>query len=191
MAYNIGPRIGIDGEREYRRQLSEIIASTKALDAELKALTSSYDDNAATHEDLEAAADVLRRKMEAQTDALARITKLYEAAKTETGESSETTQRWAAAMYNAEAALNETRGKLDETTARIEEMGDGVEGDRGGRGRHGRGIRLRPKFWRRAQGVSGVPAYHQGAGKVGRPGQGFCIRHDHLGGGAQCLHRAV
>ena len=106
MAYNIGPRIGIDGEREYRRQLSEIIASTKALDAELKALTSSYDDNAATQEDLEAAADVLRRKMEAQTDALARITKLYEAAKTETGESSETTQRWAAAMDNAEAALN-------------------------------------------------------------------------------------
>lgn len=127
MAYNIGPRIGIDGEREYRRQLSEIIASTKALDAELKALTSSYDDNAATQEDLEAVADTLRRKMEAQTDALARITKLYEAAKTETGESSETTQRWAAAMYNAEAALNETRGKLDETTARIEEMGDRTE----------------------------------------------------------------
>lgn len=127
MAYNIGPRIGIDGEREYRRQLSEIIASTKALDAELKALTSSYDDNAATQEDLEAAADILRRKMEAQTDALAKITKLYEAARTETGESSETTQRWAAAMYNAEAALNETRGKLDETTARIEEMGDRTE----------------------------------------------------------------
>ena len=127
MAYNIGPRIGIDGEREYRRQLSEIIASTKALDAELKALTSSYDDNAATQEDLEAVADTLRRKMEAQTDALAKITKLYEAAKKETGESSETTQRWAAAMYNAEAALNETRGKLDETTARIEEMGDRTE----------------------------------------------------------------
>lgn len=127
MAYNIGPRIGIDGEREYRRQLSEIIASTKALDAELKALTSSYDDNAATQEDLEAVAETLRRKMEAQTDALARITKLYEAAKTETGASSETTQRWAAAMYNAEAALNETRGKLDETTARIEEMGDRTE----------------------------------------------------------------
>lgn len=127
MAYNIGPRIGIDGEREYRRQLSEIIASTKALDAELKALTSSYDDNAATQEDLEAVADTLRRKMEAQTDALAKITKLYEAAKTETGESSETTQRWAAAMYNAEAALNETRGRLDETTARIEEMGDRTE----------------------------------------------------------------
>lgn len=45
MAVNIGPRIGVDGEKEYRDQMQKIIAETKRLGSELKALSSSYDKN--------------------------------------------------------------------------------------------------------------------------------------------------
>ena len=41
MAVNIGPKIGIDGEAEYRKQINDIITSTKTLSAEMKALKSS------------------------------------------------------------------------------------------------------------------------------------------------------
>ena len=35
---NIGPKIGIDGEKEYRQQINNIIQSTKTLKSEMKAL---------------------------------------------------------------------------------------------------------------------------------------------------------
>ena len=38
MAVNIGPRIGIDGEAEYRKQINNIIQSTKTLKSEYQAL---------------------------------------------------------------------------------------------------------------------------------------------------------
>ena len=43
MAVNIGPKIGIDGEAEYRKQINDIITSTKTLSAEMKALKSAFD----------------------------------------------------------------------------------------------------------------------------------------------------
>ena len=43
MATQIGPRIGIEGEAEYRRQIQGIITQTKTLGTEMKALTASFD----------------------------------------------------------------------------------------------------------------------------------------------------
>lgn len=37
MPTNIGPKIGIDGEAEYRKQLQGIITETKTLGTEMKA----------------------------------------------------------------------------------------------------------------------------------------------------------
>ena len=41
MPTNIGPVIGIDGEKEYRKQINQIIQRAKTVDAEMKAVTSS------------------------------------------------------------------------------------------------------------------------------------------------------
>ena len=43
MAVNIGPKIGIEGEAEYRKQLNNIIQSQKTLNAEMKATESTWD----------------------------------------------------------------------------------------------------------------------------------------------------
>ena len=43
MAVNIGPKIGIDGEKEYRNQLNNIIQQTKTLGSEMKALSQQFD----------------------------------------------------------------------------------------------------------------------------------------------------
>ncbi len=43
MAYNIGPKIGIDGEAEFRRQISQINTEYKTLVAQTKAVTAEFD----------------------------------------------------------------------------------------------------------------------------------------------------
>ena len=45
MAVNIGPRIGIDGEKEYRKSINDIIQQQKTLKSEMSAVSSSWDKN--------------------------------------------------------------------------------------------------------------------------------------------------
>ena len=42
MPVNIGPRIGIDGEAQFRKELNNIIQQAKTLSSEMKAVTSAF-----------------------------------------------------------------------------------------------------------------------------------------------------
>ena len=50
MATNIGPKIGVDGEAEYRAQMTRLISKTKALKAEEEAPKTAVGDEG-TEED--------------------------------------------------------------------------------------------------------------------------------------------
>ena len=43
MAYDIGPKIGIEGEKEFRSTISQINTSMKTLGTEMQAVTSQFD----------------------------------------------------------------------------------------------------------------------------------------------------
>ncbi len=43
MAYDIGPRIGIEGEKEFRDAVRDINAKVKSLGAEMQAVASKFD----------------------------------------------------------------------------------------------------------------------------------------------------
>ena len=45
MAVNIGPKIGIDGEKEYRDSINRIITQMKTLSSEMKVVTSEFKGN--------------------------------------------------------------------------------------------------------------------------------------------------
>ena len=45
MAYNIGPKIGIDGEAKFRKQVEQINAAYKTMQAEGRAVTAEFDKN--------------------------------------------------------------------------------------------------------------------------------------------------
>ena len=45
MPVNIGPKIGIDGEKEFRQNLNSISQQLKTLGTEMKAVTSAFDAN--------------------------------------------------------------------------------------------------------------------------------------------------
>ena len=59
MAVNIGPRIGIDGEAQYRKELSNIIQQQKTLQAEMNAVTSSFTKNTTAEEKNAAVSKIL------------------------------------------------------------------------------------------------------------------------------------
>ena len=44
MAVDIGPRIGIDGEKEFRQELQNINQQLRTLGSEMKAATSAFED---------------------------------------------------------------------------------------------------------------------------------------------------
>lgn len=65
---DIGPRIGIDGEPEFRKSLSAVNAQLKSLGSEMKAVTAEFAANANSEEALTAKTDVLGRSVQAAKD---------------------------------------------------------------------------------------------------------------------------
>ena len=66
MAYDIGPRIGIDGESEFRKQLNNINTSLKTLKTELGKVSSEFADNAESEQALIAKNKVLQKSIDQQ-----------------------------------------------------------------------------------------------------------------------------
>ena len=52
MAYDIGPRIGIQGEAEFNKQIKQINNAIRECGSEMKALSSEFDENANSQEAL-------------------------------------------------------------------------------------------------------------------------------------------
>ena len=58
MATNIGPKISVEGEAQYRKQMAQIIAQQKALAAEMKATVSGFTSATSAQEKARASASV-------------------------------------------------------------------------------------------------------------------------------------
>ena len=59
MPVNIGPKVGIDGEKEFRQNLNSISQQLKTLGTEMKAVTSAFDANDKSQENLANQSQVL------------------------------------------------------------------------------------------------------------------------------------
>lgn len=139
MAYDIGPKIGIDGEAEFRAAITNINQSVKTLGTEMKAVTSAYDKNDQSAEKLTAQNEVLNKQIEAQKAKLDKLKEGLAAAAKEFGENDTRTLKWKASVNTATADLNKLERQLDSNTQALEDMdagldeaGDGME-DLGGR----------------------------------------------------------
>lgn len=116
MAINIGPRIGVDGEAEYRKQLKEIITETKTLDSEMKKLESTFDKDTSVKEKNEKKTELLTKQQELLKQRVEECRKGVEQATAKYGENAETTQKWKQALNNAETELNQVNAQLKDTT---------------------------------------------------------------------------
>ena len=106
MAVNIGPRIGIDGEAEYRKQLNNIIQQAKTLDSEMRAVTSSFDKNTSAQEKNTKTGEVLQKQIAVQERRIDELRKGLAAAADKYGENATETLKWREALNDATTSLN-------------------------------------------------------------------------------------
>lgn len=124
MAVNIGPRIGIDGEEQYRKQLLDMAQQMKTLDSEMKAVTSSFDKNTSEQEKARRTGEVLDKQMELQRKRVEALADMVDKSTQETGENSQATLKWKEALNNATAELNKMEKGQEEATQGSRTFGD-------------------------------------------------------------------
>ena len=113
MAADIGPKIGIDGEKEFRDALKSMGQQLKTLGTEMTAVTSAFDVDNDSQKKLAAQSDVLNRQLEVQQQRLGEIQKALDYAKANYAENSNEVQRWQQALNNATADINRTKAGIE------------------------------------------------------------------------------
>lgn len=128
MAVDIGPKIGIDGEKEFRESLRTMGQQLKTLGTEMKAVTSAFDVDNDSQKKLAAQSDVLNRQLEVQQQRLGEVQKALDYAKANYSENSSEVQRWQQALNNATTDVNRTKKQLNELENGVEGVGDAMDG---------------------------------------------------------------
>lgn len=127
MAYDIGPRIGIDGEAEFRRQLQQVNTSIKTLGSEMKAVTSAFIGQEDSVEALAAQNAVLTKSINAQKEKLQQQQMFLDRAREKFGDNADETQKWQRAVNESTAELNRLEAQLRDNERRMESFGDETE----------------------------------------------------------------
>ena len=131
---NIGPRIGIEGEAEYRKQINNIVQSTKTLKSEYNALsqaatksmnpfknfTNELKLNAEKHKVLSSAIDEQKAKL---TD----LRNMASMSAEKFGENATQTLKWRQAVADAEGELGRLEGELKTIPSTLQSVGSAMQ----------------------------------------------------------------
>lgn len=124
MAVNIGPKIGVDGEAEYRRQINQIIQQSKTLESQMKLVASQFTAATTAEERNAKTASVLSKQIDVQRERVKLLAEQTGKAAAKYGESDEKTQKWQQALNEAAATLNKMQSELRNASSGVEELGD-------------------------------------------------------------------
>ena len=127
MADNFGLKIGLEGEKEFKKALADINQSFKVLGSEMKLVTSQFDKNDSSAEALAAKHKALGNQIEAQKQKIETLRAALKNASESFGENDRRTQNWQIQLNNAEAAINDMERELKDTSEAADDMGEEVE----------------------------------------------------------------
>lgn len=127
MAVNIGPKIGIDGEKEYRDQLKAIIEQSKLLKTEMDLLKSSFDDEGQSLKQNAEMRKLLNEQIENQKERVEALADMLEKSKSKYGENAVETKKWQEALNTAQADLNAMNRELENLPSKLELVGQKME----------------------------------------------------------------
>lgn len=122
MAYDIGPKIGIDGEAEFRKSLKSISEQARTLKSEVKAVTAEFDKNDKSQAAVSKQTDALNRYIKQQEALIEEQKKGLEAARKTLGDTADETQQWARVVNESQAELNKLNRRLKELESETEEV---------------------------------------------------------------------
>ena len=127
MADDFGLRIGVEGEKEFKKALAEINQSFKVLGSEMKLVSSQFDKNDSSVQALSARNTVLNKEIDAQRQKVETLRSALQNAAESFGENDRRTQNWQIQLNNAEAALNGMERELSQNEQAIEALNNQEE----------------------------------------------------------------
>ena len=122
MADNFGLKIGVEGEKEFKKALADINQSFKVLGSEMKLVSSQFDKNDQSVQALSARNAVLNKEIEAQKGKIETLRAALQNAAESFGENDRRTQNWQIQLNNAEAALNSMERELSDNEQMMEQL---------------------------------------------------------------------
>jgi len=123
MAVNIGPKIGIDGEAEYRRELKSIIQETKTLAAETDQAAAAFKNDATNEKKAADVTEKLNKQIEAQRKLVEKLEDAVKKSTEQTGENSTETLKWKEQLAKAKTGLANLEGQTKDTTTEVKDLG--------------------------------------------------------------------
>lgn len=127
MAINIGPKIGIDGEAQFRSQINNLIQQQKTLQAEMNAVTSSFTKSTSAEEKNTSVSKILTEQIKVQKERVEQLSSMLQKSAEKYGENDTKTLKWKEAVNNATTALNKMESQLEESANSTEDLGDSFE----------------------------------------------------------------
>lgn len=127
MAKDIGPRIGIEGESQYKKEMSQIIQQAKTLDAQMKALAASFDDESDAVDKNAKTTKLLQSQIENQKNAVAKLTEMHQKYVDAYGEGDTKTLKFAESLAKAQTKLYGMEGELRKSNQELEGFAAGSD----------------------------------------------------------------
>ena len=122
MADDFGLKIGLEGEKEFKKALADINQSFKILGSEMQLVSSQFGKNEQSIDSLTAKNQVLERQIEAQKQKITTLRSALDNAAASFGERDRRTQQWQIQLNKAEASPNEMERELSGNRQAIEEL---------------------------------------------------------------------
>ena len=127
MADPFGLKIGLEGEKEFKKSIADINQEFKVLGSEMKLVTAQFDKNDNSIEALTARQSVLTKEVDAQRQKVETLRAAMQNAAESFGENDRRTQAWQIQLNNAEAALIGMEKELEDNTDALNRAEKGMD----------------------------------------------------------------
>lgn len=121
---DIGPRISVEGESEYRKQMQRIVQQQKEYAAELSSTTAALGRNSSAQERSSAVGKILKKQIQNQKDAISAQNLMLQKAVAEYGEASVEASKFRTSIYKTNAELQTLKSRLSDAENGLGEFSD-------------------------------------------------------------------
>lgn len=121
---DIGPRISVEGESEYRKQMQRIVQQQKEYAAELSSTTAALGQNSTAQERASAVGKILKKQIQNQKDAISAQNLMLQKAVAEYGEASVEASKFRTSIYKTNAELQTLKSRLSDAENGLGEFSD-------------------------------------------------------------------
>lgn len=125
--YNIGPRIGIEGEAEFRKQISRINSEYKSMSSYVQSVSKTMEQSGKTQEGLKAKMNGLNQQIKLQEQKYKALEGALAKVREKFGENSAEAMRYEGALLDINNVTTQLKRELSDTGQELWRLSEGIE----------------------------------------------------------------